>query len=103
MNLMPDEASKKLEDMGESVERIRNRASSVRNDMVQNIEEGFQSISKEGKKEWANATSSNKDSLPNPDETGRIDRMDKAKMTEYLQEKNKNEGRLPSTAKGGAE
>lgn len=56
---MPDEASKRMEDMGESVERIRNRASSVRNDMVQNIEDRFQSVAKEGNKALRNSISSN--------------------------------------------
>lgn len=44
-----------------------------------------------------------KDSSPNPDEINCINRMDKAKMTEYIQEKHKNETRLPSTGKAGAE
>lgn len=41
------------------------------------------------------------DGSPDPSETARIENMDNAKMTEYLQEKHKSTGRLPSTGNAG--
>lgn len=54
MNLMPDEPSKRLEDMGESVEKLRNKATSARRDMIQKIGDKYGSMAQKSKGErWS--------------------------------------------------
>lgn len=117
MNLIADETSQTVENFKESAERIKNRVRLAEEDTVHAIEGKLQSVGGKKDHEQRNENGANKglsiasqgkkfytnrlrvDFLPDLGETDRIDNMEDSKATEYLQERHKTSGRLPSTGR----